>query len=304
VIKTLTSGMQDHMPCTIENRTPYPIRLSSEEQIAHMRVIRNRGPRQRFMTPLSVKVNTVALADRILPSNSGKRGSQKPPQNPNTDDTPETMAVENYSDSPDTPEDTTEAPTSEVNTKQAEVKQRKLEELINEFPESLSESDYELGCSNIIQHRIDVRRATPVKSRAYRVNSTTQKIIDEHIENLLDCGIIRPSVSPGSSPVIVTLKNDGKTRLPSTEQNTFHRNILGKRKLSPKIFVLEQNLSSQINRQKISESLQQPSWVNKIGKKSLTFQVSSPVKMFVLSRRKSQSNPKITVSVKLQPKNN
>ena len=53
----------------------------------------------------------------------------------------------------------------------------------------------------LIEHRIDVAGATPVRS-----NATTQLIMNEHDENLLQCGIIRLSVSPWSSPVIIVPK--------------------------------------------------------------------------------------------------
>ena len=44
---------------------------------------------------------------------------------------------------------------------------QKLEELIKKFLDTFSESDYQLGCFNLIEHRIDVAGATLVKPRAY-----------------------------------------------------------------------------------------------------------------------------------------
>ena len=55
--------------------------------------------------------------------------------------------------------------------------------------------------------------ATPIKSRAYRVNPATQEKIDQHIDDLLKGGIIRPSISPWSSPIIIVGKEDGSSRL-------------------------------------------------------------------------------------------
>ena len=102
------------------------------------------------------------------------------------------------------------SPTEEIST---EEKQRRLEELLERYPDAFADTDYDMGCSNVIQHKIDVGEATPIKARAYRVNPSTQQVIDEHIDNLLECGIIRPSISPWSSPVIVVGKKDGSTRM-------------------------------------------------------------------------------------------
>ncbi|UYV80241.1 K02A2.6-like [Cordylochernes scorpioides] len=69
-----------------------------------------------------------------------------------------------------------------------------------------------LGRSNLAKHRIDTEGAKPIKHKPYRVSAKEQEIIKEQIDEMLRDGIIRPSSSPWSFPVILVKKRDGKYR--------------------------------------------------------------------------------------------
>ena len=56
------------------------------------------------------------------------------------------------------------------------------------------------------EHHIDTGDARPVSSRAYRVSAFERKVIDEHVNRMLDEGVIQPSFSPWSSPVVLAKK--------------------------------------------------------------------------------------------------
>ncbi len=85
-----------------------------------------------------------------------------------------------------------------------------LENLMRDWP---SVCTHEIGHSKIVSHRIITTDEVPVRKRAYRVSLDKQRFINKEIQELLDKNIIRPSVSPWASPVVVVPKKDGGSRL-------------------------------------------------------------------------------------------
>ncbi|UYV67936.1 hypothetical protein LAZ67_5002546 [Cordylochernes scorpioides] len=69
-----------------------------------------------------------------------------------------------------------------------------------------------LGRTNLAKHRIDTEDAKPIEHKPYRVSAKERDIIKEQIDEMLTEGIIRPSSSPWSFPVILVKKRDGKYR--------------------------------------------------------------------------------------------
>lgn len=70
-----------------------------------------------------------------------------------------------------------------------------------------------LGRTHVLKHRIDTNDATPIKQRAYTVSPYIQKRMDEELNRMLNLGVIEPSISPWSNPVVCVKKNTGKLRL-------------------------------------------------------------------------------------------
>lgn len=48
-----------------------------------------------------------------------------------------------------------------------------------------------------------------MRQRSYRVSNTQRGIIEEHVDDMLNRGIIQPSTSPWASPIIHVKKKDG-----------------------------------------------------------------------------------------------
>ena len=69
-----------------------------------------------------------------------------------------------------------------------------------------------LGYATEYQHSIETNDAKPVSLRFYRTSPKIQKEIDAQIEELLRHGIIEPSTSAWSSPVVMVRKPDGSYR--------------------------------------------------------------------------------------------
>ncbi|KAG1945241.1 thy-1 membrane glycoprotein [Pimephales promelas] len=91
----------------------------------------------------------------------------------------------------------------------SKAQKRQLEGLMLDWPTVCTDN---LGQTTLIHHRIHTTDEIPVRKKAYPVSVTKQKFIDEEVENLLNKGIIRPSVSPWAAPVVLVPKKDGSTR--------------------------------------------------------------------------------------------
>ena len=63
-----------------------------------------------------------------------------------------------------------------------------------------------------VEHIIDTGDAAPIKQRSYRTSHAEQIIQSKEIKEMLDNGIIRPSDSEWSSPVVMVTKRDGSVR--------------------------------------------------------------------------------------------
>ena len=70
-----------------------------------------------------------------------------------------------------------------------------------------------LGRTDLVKHRIDVGDARPIKQPSRRLPISDQEIVNAEVERLLEEGLIEPSDSPWSSPVVLTTKKDGTPRL-------------------------------------------------------------------------------------------
>ena len=88
---------------------------------------------------------------------------------------------------------------------QAEALQQLLDEELPKFRKLR-------GTTHLTEHTIFLEDTTPLKQRYMPRNPAMQKIIDEEISKMLADGIIEPSRSPWSSPVVLVRKKNGKRR--------------------------------------------------------------------------------------------
>lgn len=97
---------------------------------------------------------------------------------------------------------------SELNSEQ----KRKLTELLQTFSGIFTKHDKTTAARTSVKHRINTGDHGPINQRAYRVSATERHIIREEVQKMLDEGIIQPSESPWSSPVVLVRKKDGSWR--------------------------------------------------------------------------------------------
>ncbi|BET00273.1 multicellular organismal development [Nesidiocoris tenuis] len=85
----------------------------------------------------------------------------------------------------------------------------RLEDLVRRYFDLFPQS---LGCTDLVEHRIDTADAQPIKQRYYPVSPAIQKIIYEELDKMLLDEVIEPSNSPWSSPILLVRKPEGKYR--------------------------------------------------------------------------------------------
>ena len=88
--------------------------------------------------------------------------------------------------------------------------QANLNDLIKEFRDVFSTKP---GKTNMIEHHIQTGDAKPIKLPPYRVPQALQAMVKQEIKDMLDLGIIEPSVSEWAQPIVPILKKDGSLRL-------------------------------------------------------------------------------------------
>ena len=89
---------------------------------------------------------------------------------------------------------------------------QQLQQLISDNADVFALDDLELGCISLVQHRIETRNQSPIKQPIRRVPFVYQNKIAEMVESMEKQGVIKPSTSPWSSPVVLVPKKDGSLR--------------------------------------------------------------------------------------------
>ncbi|KAJ8041080.1 hypothetical protein HOLleu_11795 [Holothuria leucospilota] len=87
------------------------------------------------------------------------------------------------------------------------------EELLLEFENLFHSSNGPLGRTDTVKHKINTGDSVPIKQHPRRVPIYKQAAADEEIKKMLCSGVITPSQSPWSSPIVLVRKKDGSIRL-------------------------------------------------------------------------------------------
>ncbi len=88
----------------------------------------------------------------------------------------------------------------------------KLVEFLRQYVDLFSRPDGQVGVTNLIQHQIDTGDNRPIKQRAWRLPFARRRVAEEEIQRMLKLGVIEPSCSPWTSPVVLVTKSDGSIR--------------------------------------------------------------------------------------------
>ena len=78
--------------------------------------------------------------------------------------------------------------------------------MLRRHEELFAASKTEVGATHLIQFNINTGDHPPIKLPPYKVPYAQRAIIEEHVHNMMNEGIIQPSVSPWSFPVVLIEK--------------------------------------------------------------------------------------------------
>ncbi|KAL1110191.1 hypothetical protein AAG570_008268 [Ranatra chinensis] len=69
-----------------------------------------------------------------------------------------------------------------------------------------------LGCTHRVQHVVDTGDSKPIKQRYYPVSPVLERAMHAELDEMLQAGVVEPSKSAWSSPVVMIRKKDGSYR--------------------------------------------------------------------------------------------
>ena len=90
-----------------------------------------------------------------------------------------------------------------------EQQRQDVVQLLEEFKGVMCDSP---GRTDKVKHDIDTATARPVRLPAYRLPHAYRDTVKKEIAEMLECGIIEPSSSEWSSPIVLVKKKDGTLR--------------------------------------------------------------------------------------------
>ena len=85
-------------------------------------------------------------------------------------------------------------------------------DLLLECKVIFSHSDFDIGHVSTVKHPIVLTNDAPFKQRHRRIPPEMIKEVKDHLQQLFDTGIIKPSVGPWASPVVLVRKSNGSLR--------------------------------------------------------------------------------------------
>ena len=88
----------------------------------------------------------------------------------------------------------------------------RLSSLLLSYRSIFACSPDELGHTKVTTHQIPTGDSQPIRVPAYRTPHHLKSVLKDHIDSMLDNGIISLSTSPWSSPVVLVRKKDGSYR--------------------------------------------------------------------------------------------
>ena len=93
-----------------------------------------------------------------------------------------------------------------------EDKKERMEKLLFNNLEVFSRDRTDLGRTHLCEHEIEVLDKEPIRQYPRRKSPEARRLEEELIQQMIESDVIRPSISPWASPILLTKKADGSTR--------------------------------------------------------------------------------------------
>ena len=84
--------------------------------------------------------------------------------------------------------------------------------LLNQLRDDFIKNANDIGHTTILPHTVDTGDSAPIRQGPRRLPLTKKQAAEEEVQRMLDMGVIRPSTSPWSSPIVLVQREDGKLR--------------------------------------------------------------------------------------------
>ncbi len=94
----------------------------------------------------------------------------------------------------------------------SEEQQQQLLQLVTDFADIFALAPDQIGRTDLVKHEIRTGDAHPIRHTPRRIAETQRALVNQHLDTMLNQGIIEPSHSPWSSRYLLVKKKDGTQR--------------------------------------------------------------------------------------------
>ena len=91
--------------------------------------------------------------------------------------------------------------------------QQQLKDLVKKCTDVFAWTDKDLGFTDLIEHEIHLVDDTPICQPYRRIPPSVIEEVRDHLEDLLERDVIRPSTSPFAAPIVIVRKKSGDLRV-------------------------------------------------------------------------------------------
>ncbi|MEW8104750.1 MAG: reverse transcriptase family protein [Candidatus Thiodiazotropha endolucinida] len=109
-----------------------------------------------------------------------------------------------------------------ASTNLTRAEKERVADLLIRFQDTFSRDEWDLGLTNLTEHAIPTGDSAPIRQPPRRVPLAHAEAEKQAVEDLKAKGVIRDSISPWASPIVLVAKKDGGVR-PCVDYRKFNQ---------------------------------------------------------------------------------